>query len=286
MDIKKLKGIIPNEVYSEIERIMKIRRGAISEIRLRALGCSSVLIDGEYIILSSKTDTEILNSLLKKLCDGAIYAFRESISCGYITLHGGIRVGICADARYEGGAFVGVGDVYSLTYRIPTYMSECTEELYSAFKLCSSGMLIYSSPGCGKTTALRSLVRKIAECEKGTNISVIDERREFYDELYRGLAVDIFSGYNRAHGLEIALRSASPSVLVLDEVGSERESRSFLGLLNSGVKILASAHAAGEDDVRKRSSLSPFFEHSVFDVLAGISIKDGRRVTKITRSGV
>ena len=54
MDIKKLKGIIPNEVYSEIERIMKIRRGAISEIRLRALGCSSVLIDGEYIYGNSE----------------------------------------------------------------------------------------------------------------------------------------------------------------------------------------------------------------------------------------
>lgn len=273
----------PCEIRLELSRICATGRGEISEIRLRAHGRSSLLIGGERVGLSCSPTERELAKIVASLCDGAVYAHRESFENGYVSLKGGVRVGICGQAGYDGGALVGVGRISSLVFRIPSGKSEVAEELLDAFSNALHGMLIYSSPGVGKTTALRSLISGIGSSQRSLEVVVVDERGEFLAEDYSGCSVDVLRGYKRALGIEIALRTLSPDVIVIDEIGAREEADAILDLLNCGVRVIASAHSDSYETLIKKRNLRAFLENDVFDVFAGISLSCGHRRADIRR---
>jgi stage III sporulation protein AA len=143
-------------------------------------------------------------------------------------------------------------------------------------------MLIYSRVGVGKTTALRTLVGMIGR-EDGENVAVIDERDEFLPEDYYDSSVDLLKGYRRARGIEIALRTLSPSVIAVDELGSGEEILSMLDFMNSGARLLATAHAGDYEELRLKKNLSPLFERGAFDVFAGLSLSSAERTVDVRR---
>lgn len=284
--LENILSILPKSVASEIVLICESRRSdfcGVSEIRLRKCGKSSIVLRGERIRISYLPSAEDMKKTLSLICEGGMYLYRDSLKDGYITLSEGVRVGICGHARYEGGNFVGLSKVNSFVFRIPTALSESADSLLEAFSNARKGMLIYSPPGVGKTTALRSLALKIGSGKDARQVSVIDERCEFCEDDYAFSSVDIFRGYRRADGIEIALRVMSPEVIVVDEIGRISEAKAMLESLNSGVRIIATAHADSFSELKKRISLVPFFENEIFDVFVGISIKDGKRIMRIER---
>ena len=276
--VEEIFSMLPDGIFREMKRLCFSRRGGmdrVGEIHLSVGRGSSFLWGGERIFLSSSISLDEMRKTVESLCGGALYAHRESLSDGYISLEGGVRVGVCGRARYEGGRLVGVSEITSLLFRIPTVRSSACEELLSAWRTSECGMLIYAPPCGGKTTALRTLVSEIASKDKRCRVAVVDERCEFIQEECMRLGVDLFRGYKRGDGLEIALRTMSPEVLVIDEIGARRESETLIDSLNSGVRLLASAHASSRDQLMRRVSLFPFFEHKIFDVIVGIFNTDG-----------
>ena len=284
-DIERVLSILPRRVASEILRLCDSRRADarfISEIRLRCIGASSILLSGERIFLCSAVSFGDASGVVSALCGGSLYAHRESIRHGYITVFGGVRVGICGQARYEGGALVGVSNITSLAFRIPTARCESAEALYEAWTGVRSGMIIYSRAGVGKTTALRSLTALIGGRGR-MQVAVIDERCEFFPEDYKGASVDVYRGYKRCEGIEIALRTLSPDVIVIDEIGGRGEALAMLQSLNSGVRLIATAHADSYAELSRRVSLAPFFENRIFDFAARLSLDGGKRGVEIQR---
>ena len=282
----KILEYLPHGCADEIKRLL-ISRGVsgseISEIRARAFGKSSVTISGERVTLTCRFDSSELSRSVLAMCDGALYAKRESIKDGYITLEGGVRVGVCGEGRYDGGVFVGVCNVSSLVFRIPSSRIVRCDEIGVAFRECRCGVLIYSPPGAGKTTALRSLALEIGRGKPDEQVTVVDERCEFCEEDYRSASVDILRGYKRERGIEIALRTLSPSVIMVDEIGRVAEAEAMLDSLNSGVRVVATAHAASVEELKKRKSIQPFLQREIFDVFVGISLIGGKR--RITVNG-
>ena len=176
---------------------------------------------------------------------------------------------MCGQARYEGNTLVGVCGVSSLLIRLGTAECAFTDKLAEAFFASERGLLIFAPPCGGKTTALRALVKHLAERGAG-RISLIDERGEIDCEQFLSLDVDVFSGYRRADGMRIALRVMSPEIIALDEIGTVRESEQISESLLSGVKFIATAHAKSLEELKKRRNLTPFFELGVFDMYAKI----------------
>ena len=110
-------------------------------------------------------------------------------------------------------------------------------------------MLIISPPGCGKTTLLRDLCRRLGQFKK---ISVIDERGEIAGmgretTFNIGEMTDVMSLCDKKTGIELMLRSMSPDYIVTDEI-ADKDCESIKKAMTYGVYVIASAHG---DDIDK-----------------------------------
>ena len=286
-DVKnRILEYLPFSVSREIKRILLSRVGEIhslGEIRLCLGRGSSIKSHGERLLLHVEVSASDMSATVNKLCDGGVYAHRDTLSEGFISIEGGVRVGVCGNARYESDRLVGVTDISSLVFRIPSVKCNFTDKLYRAWGEVERGMLIYAPPGGGKTTALRALVDAISSGKESKIVAVVDERCEFFLDECRDNGIHLLRGYKRGIGLEIALRTLSPEVIAVDEIGASKESEEMIDSLNSGVPIIATAHAKRLDELMKRSSLTPFFERNIFDVFVGIFNTDGTLSPKIDK---
>ena len=276
--LERILEYLPNGMAGEISRIARGRRGEISEIRIRLGARSALLFGDESVTLFSPIDKQLMNETVDRLIDGALYAHRDSIAAGYISIGGGVRVGICGHARYDGDRLVGVGEISSLLFRIPP--SECAfaDELYRIYKENSNhGLLIYSPPGVGKTTALRSLAHSLGSGRDARRVAVIDERCELDESDYKGDEVDILKGYRRREGIEIATRTMSPEVIMIDELG-EGDAEPVSRVVRCGIPIVATAHAGSLDELKSRVALAPLLSLGAFDLFVGI-FREGREYT-------
>lgn len=245
--------------------------GEVNEIRLRAHGASAIVLGGENVAIDLSLDENGIKEIFKRILGGALFAHREDICRGFVSLVGGIRVGVSGRARYEGGRVVGIGDVTSLVVRIPTGECSFADRLYRGWLLTGGGMLICSSAGEGKTTAIRSLARLIGSGENPRRVVVVDERCEFDPTEYKGAHVDVLSGYRRALGVDIALRTMSAEVLIVDEISTPDDADAMLGSLGAGVTVIATLHARSLSDAMKRDYVKRMIDGGLFESICLIS---------------
>ncbi|MBE6634955.1 MAG: AAA family ATPase [Ruminococcaceae bacterium] len=264
----RLSELISPLVYAEIERIGASRADfpiGLTELRLRRFGRSSMVLSGENILLSYRPGEKDMERLLDKLTGGSLYAHSSQLKDGFISVGDGIRVGVYGDSE-----LVSASDVSGVVIRLPLGRCSCIEGIFNEWQRhCKRGMLIYSLPGGGKTTALRALAGKLGgEC--GMRVAVIDERREFIREEYIDATVDIVCGSSKARGIEMAIRTLSPEVLIVDEIGAEEECRALLGVGRGGVPIIATSHAGGIDELLEKRSVAPLIRAGYFDRFVGL----------------
>ena len=260
---------LPPKLKGALESSVRFSGKPLSEVHICRGSGSSVRFSTKNVYLGVSLDGSDMDGILTSLTGGALYAHRDTLREGYLTLKGGIRIGVCGRARYEGGSLIGISEVSSLLIRFPSMECRFADKLAAAFLDSRGGLLIFAPPSGGKTTALRALIRRLSESRAG-RISLIDERGEIYCDDFSSLDVDVFSGYRRSEGMQIALRVMSPEILAVDEIGSAEECEGMLESLFSGVRLIATAHAEDYETLLKRKSLAPFFEAGVFEVFAQI----------------
>lgn len=264
---------LPERLVREILRVGSMRRdfpSGLSEVRVRGRGRSALVLSGENIPLMTKVGMDEVSKIYDRVIGGSAYAHTGETSHGFVSLSHGIRVGISARLSDRGL----VSEVSSLVFRLPTSPSENAEEIFSLWKERKGGALIYSLPGEGKTSALRALAGLISQ-RLGLRVLVIDERREFILEEYERVSVDILSGYAKSVGLEIALRTMSAEVVIIDEIGNSEETEALLRVGRGGVPIIATAHAASFDEVIKKRSVSMLFDEGYFNLFVRLYREGG-----------
>ena len=211
-----------------------------------------------------------MSQALGLLCEDSIHTYGDTMREGYILLDGGYRIGICGHARCEGNALSGVYGITAISVRIPHGVyGVCNEILpliHDGGRINST--LIYSPPGVGKTTLLRDIAVKL----RGRRISLIDTRGElFMAESMANTLIDVLYGYPRAKGIEIATRTMSAEVIICDEIGSAEEAGAILSAQNSGVPLIASAHADSLSSLFMRPNIRLLREHGIFRYYIGLS---------------
>ncbi|MBQ2901787.1 MAG: Flp pilus assembly complex ATPase component TadA [Agathobacter sp.] len=258
-----VKGLVTVFPTSIRPRMRKINWDGLEEIRVR-IGWPVELIYGNHNEwlgnYDSMIDRQCLDEMLNYITGYSIYAMDEEIKQGYITFSGGHRIGITGHATYEAlrdtreHRITNIIDIGGLNIRIAHERKGCAEKIVPHLRKENSiyNTLFFAAPGVGKTTYLRDTIRILSETYK---ISVIDERSEIaacvngkaQNDL--GKRTDVLDACPKEIGMKMVLRTMSPDIIAVDEIGKEEEFVLLEQMRCSGVKILGTIHAGDIEEL-------------------------------------
>lgn len=210
----------------------------IQEIRIRCNRPIILKLRNKDIIIDYKINQCELLQILEKICNNSIYAYKNQICNGFITIKGGHRIGITGTAVIEDGKVINIKYINGLNFRIAREVLNCSnkiiEQIIDKENNTIYNTLIISPPGKGKTTILRDTIRKISNGMpefnfSGKNFGVVDERGEIA-AMYHGIPqndigirTDVIENVSKAKGMKMLIRSMAPDVIACDEIGSKED---------------------------------------------------------------
>ena len=279
----------------------------LQEIRLRA-GRPVILHSGgrEHFLTAQGEPTGSLSQaycaaereleeILEHICHYSPYAFEEELRRGFVTVAGGHRVGVAGQAVLEpDGRIRTFKNISYLNVRVSHEVKGAADgvlpDMYGGGSLKSA--LIISPPGCGKTTLLRDLVRQISDGNvygPGMTVGVVDERSELAGSFLgkaqndMGIRTDVLDGCPKELGMLLLLRSMSPQVIAIDELGGDGELAALRQAAACGCKVLAPVHGEDRQDVEYRFGMAADLWERLFDRFLVLGRERGRYVVRQVR---
>ena len=279
--LRELALALPEEQQAEAE-----------EFRLRAGRPMTVLLPGGEVPLDAFVEPEELETLCDLATEFSRYAAAETLREGYLSVRGGFRVGLCGTAVMKDGANTNLKNFSSAVIRIAREKRGIADEL--APKLFPDGefasTLILSPPGGGKTTLLRDLVRRLSEGVEGfgpRRVSLIDERGEVA-VMYRGEPqmdvgphTDVLDACPKALGIPIVLRAMNPQIIAVDEITVREDLKAAAMAAGCGVRLLATIHAAGVEELAQKPLYRQLLEDRVFRLAVRIVRTEAGRAYEV-----
>lgn len=241
-----------------------------TEIRIRTGRRTSVVWIGGEAEIGAPVTPNALSALISRMLDHSAYAWEDELGQGYFTLPGGVRVGVTGKFTSENGKTRLITPT-SLLIRIAREIKGCAGQI-GPFLIkdgCAHSVMLLSPPGMGKTTILRDACRLLSKA--GKEISVVDERGEIAavrngeNQLDAGERTDVCEGLKKAQAVMTLIRSMSPDVIALDEIGSGEDAEAISEAARMGVKVLASAHASDLSDALKRPMIGNILSSGAFE---------------------
>lgn len=231
---------------------------------------------------------EIIKTL-ELMSENSIYAYQDEIKSGYITLRGGHRIGLSGKVVLQEGKIRNIKDFNGLNIRIAKEVRGCAKNIIKYIIKNSSDIyntLIVGPPQCGKTTILRDLSRMLSSGEQeydfnGMKVGIVDERSEIaacckgVPQNDVGYRTDVMDGCPKVLGMEMLLRSMSPGIIITDEIGTHGDKDAVLKVLNSGIKIIASAHGYNITELKMREELLSLIKSAAFERYIVLSSRNG-----------
>lgn len=282
--------LLPIEMKRMIERLPTDIRTNIEEIRIRENRPLEITLLGNFYyvtemgrhVKNSKEayypSTEQCRKLLEKVTNYSLYTMEEELRRGYITVAGGHRIGIVGRTILDGGFVRGIRDIGGFNVRIarevPGSSKKLLSKLFHPVRGDLQSSLIISPPQQGKTTILRDLARALSYGEgvKGSpmKVGIVDERSEIA-ACVRGIPTfdvgprtDVMDACPKAEGMMMILRSMSPEVIIVDEIGRAEDAFAIREAAHSGVKVIATAHAYDVQEVAGRNEIMKLIDEKVF----------------------
>lgn len=249
----------------------------IQEVRIRVGRPVTLLSDGRELTVEGAADRQLIRDILEILSKHSLYAFEDEIRQGFLTVEGGHRVGLAGKAVTEkDGTLRTIRDISALNIRLAHEKKGCADRmmpyLYGTDGTVSD-TLILSPPGAGKTTLLRDMIRQVSEGTRfgaGCPVSVVDERSELaacfqgIPQHDLGSRTDVMDACPKVCGMYMMIRSMSPQVLAVDEIGTAEDLEAVRYVMNCGCRILATIHAGSVEDLRLRPVLSEMMREKMF----------------------
>ncbi len=277
---KQLLSYLPPRIVRAVAALPDGIDEMATELRLRQNAPASVTCGGKNRCFDENgrlcpadkalraTPSE-MRDCLALLTHSSLYSYGECINQGFLPFGDGNRAGICGDAIVNNGAVSGFRTVSGINLRVSRHVRDCAfKAVRRILELGGVGALIIAPPGGGKTTLLRSIAALLSDGAYGTpkRVAIADERGELcVSELRMGL-VDIMSGVPKAKAIELLCRSMSPQFLVCDEIASA-DSLPLLQAVNSGVSVIASAHAGCVDELLRRPFAVELLRSAAFPLI-------------------
>lgn len=277
-------SLLPDKYKSVLESISEKIGVKVKEIRFRIGEPITLNTQNEiyYIRKNSDltvafssdlivTDEKDLQEIVFHLSRRSLHTYQDMIAKGFIPLRGGCKAGVVGRAVMKNGSVYSVSSFNSVNIRVARSFYGCSEDLIEKVGEDCASFLIIGAPLSGKTTVLRDLCRFYSGKDRLNpfKTAIIDERdeiasRSFGDGIDVGIHTDILTLYPKAIGTEIAVRTLSPDIVVLDEIGSDEEARAMLSAVNTGVNFIATAHGSSLEEVLRRPNIKRLVNAGAF----------------------
>ena len=285
-----MKELFPAYLF---EAINKLPLDKLNEMRLRLGKKIIVNIQSKMYYLSNigltsneesaiTVTKDILYDIIKRASEHSIYAINNQLKQGYITVVGGIRLGIAGEIVYEGKNIKTIKNFCAINIRIPHEVKNCSiEALPFILENEFLNTLIISPPGCGKTTFIRDVLYQLSRQNYCYNILLVDERCEIANcfngepQLDIGKFTDVYSCCSKLYGFENGIRSMRPDIIVTDELATQKDIEALEYAANCGVKVLSSVHAYDVEDLKTKPYFDNLIKNKIFKRYIVLSSKNG-----------
>lgn len=294
-----LRKILPERLGAIIARLDPSVCTRLEEVRIRDRKPLEVIYDGRYAFVTPggqltmlpqeayTPDKDDCMKLLDIVTHHSLYSFEEELRRGYITVHGGHRIGIAGRAVLEQGRVRLLRDISGFNIRLAREVRGVSHKLVHSLVDPAAGTihhtLVISPPQCGKTTLIRDLARILSDGTwatlsglgpgmngGGLKVGIVDERSEIAASVAGvptfdvGPRTDVLDACPKAEGMMMMIRSLSPQVLIVDEIGHREDAEAIQEAIHAGIRVIASAHGRDIADVQRRPGLAPLFADQVF----------------------
>lgn len=268
--------LLPENMKQAVMQKIAARWSQLEEIRLRLnrpieLNFHKQIEWINEIIFTEKDSIYVLN----QLSEHSLYRLEDELREGYITVTGGHRVGLAGEVTTVNGKIKQLQHITFFNIRIAREIKQIAAPIISYIKNDNSyyNTLIIGPPQTGKTTIIRDIARLIGDRKDHYNpqkVGIIDERSEIAASINGvpqhnvGLRTDVMDACPKVAGMMMMIRSMSPDVLVVDEIGKEDDVNALMEAVFAGVTIICTAHGSSMEELKRRPSMRPLFENYVF----------------------
>lgn len=277
--IAEFRKYLPARISDAVSLLPQGISQTASELRLRAGMPASVTVGERNLLFDTSgracgganalraTRAELLECV-SKLTRGSLYSCENAVSMGYIPLPEGGRAGVCGRAKVSAGRVECFSEITSVNLRVHRFVPDFAAPLAEYYRengVC--GAVVFSPPARGKTTFLRSAAYMLS-CGVGIprkRVGIADEREEIVTPETRLGIADALIGSPKGEAIELLTRTMSPEIIICDEIG-ESECESVLAAQNSGVSLIASAHAGSVRELLSRRGIKRLIDNGVFGV--------------------
>ena len=249
------------------EQVDKQGKDRLQELRMRLGTPLQMVLDDRIIKGNRLIDSDDINHTINMASKYSPWATATTAD-GYITVHGGHRIGLCGITVNADGKTSNIHKLTSICIRIARNLTGIAKDAWKT----EGSILIIGAPGSGKTTLLRDLICSHSN-HKDAAISVVDERQEIFpcnNGIFCfdiGSNTDVISGCSKSEGIEAALRNTGPTIIAVDEITAQSDCDSLMNAAYCGVDLIATAHAASSKDLHLRSVYRPLVDSRLFDHL-------------------
>ncbi|HHT96445.1 MAG TPA: stage III sporulation protein AA [Clostridiales bacterium] len=262
----------------------------LQEFRLRINSPLIVIYNNKeyFITKTSSLSNDIYNAFIiskneiretmEYISNYSLYAFEEEIKQGFITISGGHRIGISGKVIVENDFIKTMKHISFINIRLAHQIKGCADNVIKYLLNKKENRiyhtLIISPPRCGKTTLLRDIIRQLSNGSsdwQGMTIGVVDERSEIascYQGVPQndvGIRTDILDCCPKAKGMMMMIRSMSPQIIAVDEIGSKDEIEAIKYSISCGCKLIVTVHGDSIEDIKSKPVLSHLLSEEIFE---------------------
>ncbi len=280
--MKQIEEIIkyfPNQIYNliknTIEQDSKIEN-ELEEIRIRVQRPILLKTRQADLIIDYLVTTSEMLQIIERLCENSIYAYKNQICEGFLTIKGGHRIGITGTAVVEQEKIINLKYITSLNVRIAREIKNCSNDILTQIINQENNSIfntiIVAPPGKGKTTMLRDIIRNISNGIpsmnfKGMTCGLVDERGEIA-AMYKGIPqneigirTDVIENISKEKGMKMLIRSMTPEVIACDEIGSKEDIQAIQQAMTAGIKGIFTIHGKNMQDLKRNIGINNLIEN-------------------------
>lgn len=283
---KDVRKIVEEET-PDFDRLQEIRLRTGQPLRVKKTDEKSGTETKGQLHIVTKDE---LRETMEYISHYSLYAYENELRQGFLTVEGGHRVGVAGKVIMDREKVKNIQYISSLNIRVSHEVIGCADKVLPYItrngRVCHT--LIISPPCCGKTTLVRDLIRQISDGNAyvdGCSVGVVDERSEL-GGCYLGVAqnslgtrTDILDCCPKAEGMMMLIRSMSPDVIAVDEIGTREDIHAVEYAMRCGCKMIASVHGLDMNEASKKPVLGEMIRRKMFERY--VVLCNGRRPGEI-----